>query len=67
MRGVAMASEDLEPADGWAIHLTSDGVAYVRAHISKTKTADTLLEALRTIEPLLPYAPSLDVDGDWAE
>jgi hypothetical protein len=62
-----MASQDLEPADGWSIHLTSDGVAYVRGHIYKTRTADALLEALRTIEPLLPHAPSLDVDGDWAE
>jgi hypothetical protein len=62
-----MASHDTEPVEGWSIHLTSEGVAYVRASIYKTRTADALLEALLTIKPLMPYASSLDVDGDWAE
>jgi hypothetical protein len=63
--------QDDKPAtqspDVWSIYLTSDRVAYVRGNICRPHTADALLAALRTIEPLLPAAADLEIDEEWAE
>lgn len=52
--------------DSWSICLTPDRVA-VRADICNERTADDLLDALRAIQPLLPAAADLEMDGEWAE
>jgi tartrate dehydratase beta subunit/fumarate hydratase class I family protein len=54
-------------AEGWSIHLTSDRVVYVRGTIYTLRDADALIDALRTIKPLLPSSADSKIDGDWAE
>lgn len=60
-------SSDEQRTDGWSICLTSEGIAYVRGNIYLERTADALIEALQTIEPLIPRVKDREVDGDWAE